>query len=128
MTLIAPKWGEAFVDKTGVPGRRPQRWIDEVSRIVNTNENNSTPTYPEVGTGDSPYQLLDNQFITVDMSGGDFVVILPSESSFGVGISREGAENSLTIQGTVNGEVDPEILFDDTGIRLFKNDTEWRYI
>ena len=42
MTLISPQWGDTFVNKEGVPNPRQQRWIDEVSRIVNTNNSSVT--------------------------------------------------------------------------------------
>lgn len=32
--IVPPRWGEAFVDSTGVPFRIPQGWIDSVSRIT----------------------------------------------------------------------------------------------
>lgn len=34
--LIAPRWGDRFVMPSGVVEERVQAWIDEVSRILNT--------------------------------------------------------------------------------------------
>lgn len=34
--LQPPRWGDPFVDKVGAPLQWPQAWIDEVTRVVNT--------------------------------------------------------------------------------------------
>ncbi len=123
-SVIAPERGSTFVDSKGVPLPRPMRWIEEVSRIVNT----LGSSFKEIGSGVSPYPAIDGDFLLVDMDAGDVDIVLPSSGK--VSVSRKhttGSANALTLIGTVNGEVDPEILFDGSCATMAYI-TEWRYV
>lgn len=134
-TFTAPNWGDSFVNKDGVPVRRSQAWIDEVSRIVN-NEiadlsdvedrlDELEPNFVVVTNAESPYAAANNDYILADMSSGDVTITLPSSGRLSV--ARDGVLNTLTLTGMVNGDVNPEILFDgSTASMAFI--TEWRYV
>jgi hypothetical protein len=134
--LQPPRHGDPFVDRMGAPLQWPQAWIDEVTRVVNTDLSDLTalsvrvaalePQYVTKGNADSPYSAVDMDYVTADMDGsGDLIVVLPSTGR--VWITRDGSSDTLTLEGTVNGVVDPTILFDGTTVALWHNGTEWRY-
>jgi hypothetical protein len=132
--IIAPRRGDAFVGPDGVPNSWPQRWIEQITRVYNSDISGILdeiaglkPTFVTISSTDSPYSASSHECITVDMSTGDVTVVPPTNPEFPFSISRDGALNTLTIQGTVNGDVNPEIAFDGTTATLFWNGTEYRY-
>lgn len=78
-----------------------------------------------ISSTDSPYAAANNDFILVDTNSGPVDVIMPPSGR--VSVSRDGEPNALTLIGTVNGEVDPEILFDGSCATMAFI-TEWRYV
>ena len=126
MTVIPPKWGDPFVDKTGVPGRRPQRWIDEVSRIVNTNKNESTPVFVNIGAGASPYAASSNEYIVCDMSSGDIEIQLPSSAAFPIHVARDGDGNVLSVTGSIAKGSPLYINNDNSCAAFFFDSSEYR--
>jgi len=90
-------------------------------------ESNSNPSdsYVSIDNADSPYAASSGDYIIVDMSAGNVTVTLPASGR--VSVSRDGAANTLTLSGTVNGEVNPEILFDGSCASMAYI-TEWRYV
>jgi hypothetical protein len=83
------------------------------------------PQYVTITSADSPYQANDMDYILCDMDG-DIDVLVPISGRFWV--SRDGASNTLTIVGTINDCVDPEILFDGTSRTFAKIVDDWRVI
>lgn len=131
--IIPPKWGESFVDASGVPLRRPQGWIDAITRISNSANADVSdrldklePQFVSITVADSPYTPTTMDYIVADTSGGDITIVLGSTERLFV--SKESSSNKVILQGTINGATDPEILFDGTGIALFYDGSEHRYI
>ena len=117
--IVPPNRSDAFVDNRGFAGgERVRRWIEGITDAVN-------PKLANPGTGDSPYYAKDGEYILCDMSAGDITVVLPPEGKLWV--SRKGASNTLTLQGTVSGTVDPTINYDGSTAALAYI-TEWRYV
>jgi hypothetical protein len=131
--IIAPKRGDEFVDRNGVPNSWPQRWIEQITRVSNSNNTSIfdrldklEPQFVSITVADSPYTPTTMDYIVADTSGGDITIVLgTTERLF---VSKESASNKVILQGTVNGATDPEILFDGTGIALFYDGSEHRYI
>lgn len=131
--VIAPERGAAFVDQRGAPLPRPMRWIEEVSRIVNTNNTSITdrldelePQYVVITNAESPYAASNNDYILCDMSTGNIDVTLPASGRLHV--SREGSTNTLTLIGTVNGVANPTIVATGDAPALAFIGTEFRYV
>lgn len=130
---IAPNRGEQFVDSRGVPLPVPMRWIEEISRILNSNTSSIEsrldalePQFVVKDATDSPYSAVDMDFILADMSAGDLTIVLPSSGR--VWVSRSGSSNTLTLQGTVNGVTNPTIVSDGDAPAMAYIGTEWRYV
>jgi hypothetical protein len=128
--IVPPNRSEPFVDDRGfAAGERIRRWIEEVTRVLNssnTTATDATPSFVSITASDSPYAGTDNDYILCDMSGGDIVVQLPASGRLWV--SREGGSNTLTLQGTVNGTVNPEIKYSGNAAAIAYIDSEWRYV
>ena len=131
MNLIGTRRGDEFVDQSGVPTRRSQAWIESVTQIsnssfgtINDRLDELEPQYRTIDSNDSPFQASNNDYIMVDMSVSDVDILVPTEGRFFV--TREGSSNDLTIVGTVNGVINPKILFDNTARSFAKFDDGWR--
>lgn len=134
--IVPPRWGEPFVDENGVPYRIPQGWINSVSRIGNGYQDaidantarivELEPQYRVVTSADSPVTAANNDYILADMSTGDVIIALPADGRLHV--SRSGASNTLTLEGTIEGEVDPTIVADGDSPALAFIGTEFRYV
>ena len=107
---------------------RVRRWVESLTSSTNENTegvSGNISVFLSISASDSPYQASSGECILADMSSGDINVLVPTSGSFCV--SRKGEPNSLTIVGTVNGEVNPEILFDGSTASM-SYITEWRYV
>ena len=134
--VIATRRGEEFADKDGVPNHRSMVWIEEVTRRVNdaNDDVGSTedrldelePNYIVIDATDSPYAAANNDYLLADMSVGNVDVTLPALGR--LSISRDGASNTLTLVGTVNGVTDPTIVADGDAPALAFIGTEFRYV
>lgn len=82
------------------------------------------PVYISITSEDSPYQASDMEYLLCDMSVSDIDVLFPTEGRLWV--SREGSSNELTMQETINGSVNPRILFDNTARSFAKINGNWR--
>jgi len=86
------------------------------------------PNYIVITSDDSPYTAANNDYILCDMDAGPVDVVMPTSGRLSV--SRKhitGGANALTLIGTINGEVDPEILFDGSCATM-AHIAEWRYV
>lgn len=83
------------------------------------------PNYIPIDSTDSPYQAANNDYLLVDVNGGDVIINFPADGRFWV--SRKGDPNDLTLNETVSGDLNPLILFDQSTAGLFKVGTEWRW-
>lgn len=127
--LFAPNRASPIVDRQGMAIHGAQVFFEEIERILtdtNANVANLTPVYVSKDNSDSPYSASDMEYVLADMSAGDLTIVLPSSGR--VWVSRKGASNTLTIQGTVNGTVDPTINFDGTAVAMAYISTEWRFV
>ena len=122
MKIAAPSRSEQFVNDKGFVGsERVNRFHEMLTEQVNE----LYPVDKTVTSSLSPYTASSGQRILCDMSGGSITIVLPSSGALAV--SRKGASNTLTLQGTVNGDVDPTILYDGSTASLAYFGTEWRY-
>ena len=129
MSVVAPNRSEPFTDPNGyASSERVRRWIEEITRITNESNSSATnnaPVFVSIDNTTSPYAASDNEYILVDMTAGDVDVTLPASGRLWV--SRDGATNTLTLIGTVNGTVNPTINFDKSTATMAYI-TEWRYV
>ncbi len=142
-TLIAPRRGDAFVNGEGIPLERPKKWMEEVSRRVNQDFSTSgglqtqidaldvrvtelEPAYTVITSANSPYSISNNEYVLADMSISNIIIVLPGAGRHFV--SRSGASNTLTLQGTVEGETDPLIVADGDAPALAFIGSEYRYV
>jgi hypothetical protein len=136
--LVAPNWGERFVNKDGFPNRRPQAWVDEITRIL-TEEIQDLSDLEDrvellerervtVTATESPYQAKDSDLILCDMSLGDIEISLPSanSSSVGVSIARNGSENELSVTGSIAKGSPMFIRRDNSRADMISDGVEWR--
>lgn len=135
---IAPRRGDPFTDGNGIPSHRSMVWIESVTGfanglsdqidIIEDRLDELEPQYIEIDNADSPYTGANNDYILVDMDAGPVDVVMPTSGRLSV--SRKhitGGANALTLIGTINGEVDPEILFDGSCATMAYI-AEWRYV
>lgn len=135
-SLVPPRWGDPFTNENGQVLRRPQAWIDEISRILSNDVLNLAgledriaelePNYIVIDATDSPYSAKNNDYLLVLMDAGDVVVNFPADGRFFV--SRKGGSNTLTLNETVNGKPTPTILFDGTTMAIAKIIIDWRFV
>ena len=138
-SVIATRRGESFSDKNGVPNNRSIVWIEEVTRRVNDANNGLDsipaiidrldelePNFIVIDNTDSPYQAANNDYILADMSLGDVTVNFPTSGRFSV--SRDGADNDLTLNETVSECATPLIRFDKSTATMAKIVNDWRYV
>lgn len=137
---VSPRRGEAFVDQNGVPLPRPMSWIEQITSLFNTNVASVTdilddhetridalePAFITIDAAESPYNIADNTYATIDMSAGDVTVVLPASGR--IWLTRSGPNNVLTIQGVVNGVTNPVIVSDGDAPALAYIGSEWRYV
>lgn len=86
----------------------------------------STRVFTTITSADSPYSASDGEYITANTSSGSITVILPASGT--LSISREGTNHKLTIQGTVNGLVNPTIDYSGNAVTLAFITSSWRKI
>jgi hypothetical protein len=118
-----PRTLKAFDDLfRAVPGD-----LNAIDARVTQNETDiakTLPVYVSITSADSPYQASDMEYLLCDMSITDIDVLFPAEGR--IWVSREGASNTLTMQETINGMVNPLILFDNTARSFAKIGENWR--
>lgn len=85
------------------------------------------PQYEPITSADSPYQIEEGDVLLVDKSGGDVTLLLPTTGSWFKFVVKSDL-NTLTVQGTVSGEVDAEFYFEGTGRQAVKVDGEWWWV
>lgn len=134
--IIAPRRGEQFVDvRTGAPLPRPMKWIEEISRVLNTNNSSILSRLDILETqkvvltsADSPYLAAQGDEIVCDMSAGDIEVQLPDpdESSVHISVSRKGSGNVLSVTGLLGIGSPMYIRSNNSCADLFPTETEWR--
>lgn len=134
--ITAPLRDEPLVLNNGYASFTAQVFFEELDRVINEDSTNIVtltlsvsalePSYTLIDSTDSPYSASDNDYLLCEMSAGSITVVLPSEGR--LHISRDGASNTLTLEGTVQGEIDPTIDNDGDGPSLAFIGTEWRYV
>lgn len=121
---IAPLRDEALSEE-GMATLTAQTFFEDVAACLDS----LTPSDKELSFSDSPYQALPGQCLLADMDLGSISILVPINGGEFC-VSRKhttGSANALTIIGTVNGEVDPEILFNGSTASM-RYMTEWRYV
>lgn len=113
MKVVPPERYSRFVNSEGtIVDDRIHRFHEMLAEQIN----DSQPSYVEISNSDSPYAATTEQYIVVDMSGGDVTITLPSTGR--LYIKREGASNTLTLTGDVDGTTNPTVAGDGTVVRL----------
>ena len=120
---LAPLRDEPLTGEGGLATLTGQTFFESVEACIDA----LTPKYKTIDNSSSPYQATGGECILVDMSAGDMDVIVPINGG-DFCVSRLGASNTLTIIGTVNGTVDPKILFDGSTASMAKIVDDWRYV
>jgi len=135
LRAIAPLRDEVLVDEDGYASLPTQVFLETIESAINgANADRVTlgarvtelePTYNVITSADSPYSIANNEYVLADMSTGSITIVLPGAGRHYV--SRSGASNTLTLQGTVEGEVNPTVISDGDSPDLAFIGTEYRY-
>ena len=118
MKIEAPQRYTKFVNADGiVENERINRFHEQIAEKINGGDRTAS---------NGTIRARDGDCILADMSSGDVTVVMPDSGE--VTVSREGSSNTLTLQGTISGDVNPEILYDNSTAHMKYFGGEWRYV